>query len=227
MKRRLGHWFKFVLVLDFVVFLALSFLVKTKNDFSLDLSISRYIQNISLPYFSTLMHILTNSGWGIFVVAITTGLILILLLFQKRLAAVFLFLNISIEGIVFYFVSKLINRTRPDPSLIRVDFKINIGGYPSGHVMMYVVVYGFLIYLTAIYIKNINLKTFLICLFATLIFLIGVARIYSGQHWPSDVLGAYLLGGFMLGLSIKLYDKVRNRVHKVFPKIFPKNSEIK
>jgi undecaprenyl-diphosphatase len=38
-----------------------------------------------------------------------------------------------------------------------------------------------------------------------LIALIGMSRIYLGQHWASDVLGAYLLGTLTLVVNIWFY----------------------
>jgi membrane-associated phospholipid phosphatase len=36
--------------------------------------------------------------------------------------------------------------------------------------------------------------------------LIGPSRIYLGDHWASDVLGAYLIGGVLLGLAVNTFD---------------------
>jgi membrane-associated phospholipid phosphatase len=41
--------------------------------------------------------------------------------------------------------------------------------------------------------------------FGTLIGLIGLSRIYQGEHWASDVLAGYLLGFVGLILTIWLY----------------------
>jgi membrane-associated phospholipid phosphatase len=35
--------------------------------------------------------------------------------------------------------------------------------------------------------------------------MMGLSRIYQGQHWFSDVMGAYLLGSLWLALTIRLY----------------------
>ena len=48
-------------------------------------------------------------------------------------------------------------------------------------------------------------RVLLLILLAGMVALIGVSRIYSGQHWASDVLAAYVLGSVWLGLSIWFY----------------------
>ena len=141
---------------------------------------------------------------------ISIGLVsVILFIFKKRVASIFILLISFIDMVLFLTLSKIISRPRPDESLIHVDFHISAGGFPSGHVLLYTIILGFLIYLSYISIKSIWIKTTIISIFLLFIFLVGIARIYSGQHWPSDVLGAYLLSIITIVPIIKLYNYIK------------------
>ena len=86
---------------------------------------------------------------------------------------------------------------------------INETGYsfPSGHSMIAVSFYGFIIFL----IWRMNIKKiykFLFSLFTGfLIFLIGISRIYLGVHFPSDVIGGYSISLCFLIVYISLIRK--------------------
>jgi len=66
--------------------------------------------------------------------------------------------------------------------------------YPSGHTLGTIVQYGFGIYLVLRLGLHRRLLLPLVALLALPIVLVGPARVLVGVHWPTDVLGAYLLG---------------------------------
>ena len=102
---------------------------------------------------------------------------------------------------------------RPRPSLEQVQIiGINHGnGYPSGHTFFATLFLGFLAYLLFTHLQNRVWRIVSLILLISLILLVGSSRIYLGAHWPSDVLGGYLLGGLFLTLLIWSYKSLKSR----------------
>ena len=74
--------------------------------------------------------------------------------------------------------------------------------FPSSHAYMSFMVYGLLIGLAAVFTKRRRLRRTLQAVLVLLVLAIGFSRIYLGYHWPSDVLGAYVIGGSFLALLL-------------------------
>jgi undecaprenyl-diphosphatase len=80
-----------------------------------------------------------------------------------------------------------------------------MSGFPSGHVLTFTALCGFLAFLVYTLLKPSWGRTTLLVTAFVLVILMGVSRIYQGQHWFSDVMGAYLLGSLWLALTIRVY----------------------
>ena len=95
---------------------------------------------------------------------------------------------------------------RPRPTEFRI---IEETGYsfPSGHSMVSMAFYGYLIYLIYKYVKNKYIKTSLIILLSILICCIGISRIYLGVHYTSDVLGGFFISISYLIIYISVVNK--------------------
>jgi membrane-associated phospholipid phosphatase len=198
---------KFAFLVSFGLFVGLALLVGTAPYFTADLYISRLVQSLNFPGFHSFVELIIDTGWppGVYIFLGIIGMVLLFLRKLKEIAGVLLvaFLN----PILFYGLSKWINRARPSADLIRVDYVINEGGFPSGHALFYMLLFGFLIYATHFSCKSRPVKVMLISLFVIMILAMGLVRIYSGHHWPSDILGGYLLGISCLSLAIPYYRK--------------------
>ncbi|MGA3287790.1 MAG: phosphatase PAP2 family protein [Bacteroidota bacterium] len=102
----------------------------------------------------------------------------------------------------------LIHRPRPTLENAKIFLSFNQSSFPSGHVVHYVVFFGFL--LTVMIVdKNVSTvwKIFVGILSAFLIFTVSISRIYLGAHWATDVIGGYLFGFVYLGIILKFYFK--------------------
>lgn len=97
-------------------------------------------------------------------------------------------------------VKELIGRPRPDPEVLRVYVTTAGGGYgfPSGDVQLFTIFFGLLFFLAPTLVPRTPIRLLLRINCGLLIALVGPARVALGLHWPSDVLGGYLLGAFIL-----------------------------
>ncbi len=102
-------------------------------------------------------------------------------------------------------VKTLVHRARPSAKLVHVTDLFTSYSFPSGHVMFYTGFFGFVCFLIFILLKSSWIRTVLLVIFGGHVVLVGISRIYLGEHWASDVVGAYLLGGLCLMGSIQMY----------------------
>lgn len=192
------------LIIAVPAFIFLAYLANQIPYFSWDLQISRTVQQVSFSPLISLFTWLTNLGYGPTVTYWIGGLVVLLFLVRKKLESLTIVFIAALESVFFFSLTRIVHRSRPSPDLIHVVNHLGISGFPSGHVMTYSMVFGFLLYLS-LKIPNRYLKWLAVFFCSSVIVLIGIARIYSGEHWPSDILGAYLLGSIGLIIAIYLY----------------------
>jgi undecaprenyl-diphosphatase len=103
----------------------------------------------------------------------------------------------------------VMKRPRPSADHHRVSIA-RIGGtsFPSGHVINYTGIYGFLAFLASQRIGFAPLRRLVVSALGALIGLVGLSRIYLGHHWFTDVVTSYLLGSSYLVALISLYQRV-------------------
>ena len=153
--------------------------------------------NVSTP----IAKFITNFGGAIFVISLTTILFFVI---KDKKIGISIITNLGIVTILNQIIKFIMQRPRP------TEFRIiEETGYsfPSGHSMVSLAFYGYLIYLIYKYINNKHLKRTLIIILSVLICIIGVSRIYLGVHYTSDVLGGFLISFAYLIIYIELVNK--------------------
>jgi len=203
--------FRIALFLAIGVFAMLTFLVETTPSFPVDLQITLAIQSIDSSYFEGLMRLVSWPGFLPQSILITLLIAFILYISGLHWESVTALLTAIVSGLTNELVKSLIQRPRPTVDLVDVFAVLKSYSFPSGHVMFYVSFFGFIWYLAYTLLKQSWIRSLLLGFFGGLILLVGVSRIYLGQHWASDVLGAYLLGSLILVGSILFHQWGKKR----------------
>ncbi len=148
-------------------------------------------------------------------IILVLGTAVLFFIFKYKREALFTVFTL-LSGLVSTIFKFAIDRPRPLPSLVRILEKTRQQSFPSGHVVFYIVFFGFLTLLmfrlVALH-KTLRLSVSCCCLL--LILAVPVSRIYLGAHWFTDVLGGLLLGLLCLYTLSHFYLKaVPNRAAK-------------
>jgi len=191
------------IILILVAFLILSVTAYSVPYFKFDLAIAGTVQKISFPLFDGLMKFVSFIGDEPLMVIIigVTGAILFLL--GRRTEAVIGTLATAGSALSGSLLKMIIDRPRPSGELVHVSEWLSDKSYPSGHVLAFTVFFGFLLY----WLNRKSISLILILLIVS----IGISRVYLGVHWPSDVLGGYILGIIWLFFTIRLYNSYHGK----------------
>lgn len=134
----------------------------------------------------------------------------------KRYQQAFLLLTSSIllEGLGL-LLKDLISRPRPNPQIIKQwGFYPNNDSFPSGHVLFFISLFGYLLFFAYFELKKGLLRSMLIIIFSIMLILIGISRIYLGAHWFSDVSGSYLIGIIWFYIIFLIHKKLKSGIVK-------------
>jgi membrane-associated phospholipid phosphatase len=190
--------FQIVFFAAIAVFALLTFLVETTPSFPIDLQLTLAIQSIDSPFFEALMRFISWPGFLPQSILITLLIAFVLYRYGLRWEAVTSLLAALSSGLTNELLKGLIQRPRPASDVVDVFAVLTSYSFPSGHVMFYTILFGFVWYLVYTLLNRSVQRSLLLGLCGGFILLVGVSRIYLGQHWASDVLGAYLLGSLIL-----------------------------
>ncbi len=197
------NWKWIVLFICLIGFLELAEDVFNKEIMNGDIIGYKIISTFLISDFATpIAKFITNFGGAIFIILLTVILIAVI---KNKKIGLSILTNLAIITILNQLLKRILQRPRPTEYRI-----IEESGYsfPSGHSMISMAFYGYLIYLSYKYVENKNVKWILISLLSILICLIGISRIYLGVHYTSDVLGGFLISISYLVIYISAVNNV-------------------
>jgi membrane-associated phospholipid phosphatase len=196
-----------------VIFGLLAWFVHVHPIIPVDVTITREFQESHALWLRDLMFAMSWLGFmPILFAAIVLLTGVIFWLVNLRLEAILVVAQSGVSALLNEGIKVVVARPRPSDRLVDVLYRVHGLSFPSGHVMSYVAYFGLLFSLGIILLKRDRWWHYLILIIpAVFVLLIGPSRIYLGDHWATDVLGAYLIGGILLGISLWIYLKLKEK----------------
>ena len=191
-----------VLFICLIGFFALAEDVFNKEIMNGDIVGYKLVSTFLISDFATpIAKFITNFGGAIMLIILAPMLFIFI---KNKKIGVSIISNLAIITVLNQLLKRIVQRPRP------TEFRIvEESGYsfPSGHSMVSMAFYGYLIYLIYKYVKNKYLKWISIILLSILICSIGISRIYLGVHYTSDVLGGFFISISYLIIYISAVNK--------------------
>ena len=192
-----------VLSVLLVLFGLLSFWVKNNGSNSIDMTVQTLFFQSPLIHLYPLWWLLSLMG-NTYTFVMSMSIIAILLHVFRHTKYSCIFLLGVLAEIPFYILKMIISRTRPSDYLLVTTELIKSKSYPSGHVVNFVIFFGLLLFWVS-HLKNLWIKLVLLCFSLFSVIAIGFARIGTGEHFFTDVMGGYLLGFILLLIIIQIF----------------------
>ncbi len=187
---------KFLIFLPIVLLISIIIMMSIDTIFIMDNNVYNYIV-IHTPILTNILKAITCCGDYLFIIIIS----IFLFLFYKEKNHVFKLYGLTIFTSLLNNFLKLIV-ARPRPNMIHL-VEENTYSFPSGHAMISMVFYGYIIYMISLSSMSKKKKILSIFLLSCLILTIGYSRIYLNVHYLSDVLAGYCISIIILYVFIK------------------------
>ena len=184
------RWLGPTALVVFALFGIDTYVVVNHLTYAEDLSTTLFIQQIPMgPLHYPMDLINASAGYG----QVVLGAIAIVAMFIFERRAGWLMLIGSISSLLDNIIKLVVSRNRPTVDLVHILTPASGFSYPSGHAVFFT----WMSFMIAVSIAPKIRPVFrpvpwIVALIVIL--LTCIARVWAGDHWPSDVLGGVLLG---------------------------------
>ncbi len=202
LKQGRSHWILVVgwllLFASLFAFLKLGSEIREQEGFVWDVPIIQFVHQFASPPLTTAFIAITQLG-NMGAIAVVIGMSLWWWRHHRRAA---LALIISAIGSILLNVLLKSAFSRPRPTIFLPLTAEKSFSFPSGHTMLAVSVYGFLLYY---WLKEGARGKAIVA--GIVIGAVGLSRVYLGVHYPSDIVGAMAVGVVWLVIVLTWYER--------------------
>ena len=158
-----------------------------------DVAVMEWMGSHGDPRVTIAALVVTALGGGLVVWLVVLVSSVFLWVSRHRYSVLLLWVSILGAGVVSSTLKAFFDRPRPDVFEWRVPHA-GQASFPSGHSMTAMVAYSTLAFLVARLETSAFLRRVTFFVAFVVIALIGMSRMYLGVHWPSDVIGGFVMG---------------------------------
>ena len=177
-----------------------------------DAPIARAIQALDWGPAAWILTHVSDLGWfpydalSVVVIGVT------LFLLRLRLESAVIVASTLLAGEAGTLTKDLVQRARPTGAFVHLASHLTDFSFPSGHVIFATVLFGTTFCVVWIAWGSSPVRNGVLAVLLVPMILMGPSRIYLGEHWPSDVLGAYCFGGLWVAGAMELILVVKPRL---------------
>jgi membrane-associated phospholipid phosphatase len=183
-------WLWPLVVVVTIVFALDTYLVATEPLLPFDVPVAVFVQSFPWGPVAYVFELI-NATAGYVQVAVGVAAVLAVLLWDRR--AGYLMALGAISSLLDNWIKLGMARQRPTADLVHILTPAPGYSYPSGHAVFFTWLSFMLAFSLAPHVRP-QLRPLLWLGAATVIVLACLARVWAGDHWPSDVAGGFLLG---------------------------------
>ena len=136
-------------------------------------------------------------------VSLVLGVALALAAIRKLKETATVLIILPVQILTILLPKNLVDRPRPPGALEGAS-----DSFPSGTAVTSMLVLGLLIYFIGLYVAPRGLRFTLQLSLGALIVTAGIFRVFANEHWPSDVVGGYMVGVLALAGLVWVYKKM-------------------
>jgi undecaprenyl-diphosphatase len=193
-----------------LTFVILATLASFYDRLPADERIAHAVQDSDAPAVGGFFDFENALGLALVYIPLTLGLAALLAVRRAGSESVLVLLTFVVRG-VSSLVKDWVERPRPSAKLIDIPGDYSGFSFPSGHTVGTGVLFGVLFFVIPAVVSWRPLRWLLQAGCLLLVLAAGPARVYVGAHWPSDVLGGYLLALLALGPAAVVYLTFRGK----------------
>jgi len=176
-----------------VIFCVLSVVAAVIGTLPGDLTMTDFVQRavgVVPKSLATLGNALGSTAW-------TIGLFLVLLggaAWYRSLRDVWFLITAGVLRLLAMVLKRIIHSPRPTDLQAKLHGTFNGYGFPSGHALTSTLLFGGVAFLVVRHIHRRHVVPITVVVWVIGALTTAYARVWSGAHWTSDVIGGMLLG---------------------------------